>query len=174
MNIKEINEEVFYTSEAVTKITSKDIEFMKEKASGNRRRKVRLCSHKDTEDSLHEMLIIHAKGAYVRPHKHRNKSESFHIIEGKLDVVIFNETGDILEVIHMGDYRSRDIFYYRLSESRFHTVIPLSDFVIFHEVTNGPFRSEDCIFASWAPAEDETDRQGPYLKELSGRPTKEI
>lgn len=36
------------------------------------------------------MLIVMAKGSYIRPHKHKNKSESFHIIEGLLDVIVFD------------------------------------------------------------------------------------
>ena len=28
------------------------------------------------------MFIYHSKGAYIRPHKHLNKEESFHLISG--------------------------------------------------------------------------------------------
>jgi len=69
------------------------------------------------------MLIVHAKGAYVPPHKHTAKSESFHIIKGKLNVVIFNNDGSILKVIIMGDFDSDKTFFYRLPQDRFHTVI---------------------------------------------------
>ena len=41
--------------------------------------------------------------------------------------------------------------YYRLSESLFHTVVPLSDYIVFHEVTNGPFKKEDMFLPEWAP-----------------------
>ena len=69
------------------------------KALGNTRERVRLCTHQSVEDAVHEMLIVHIKGTYIRPHKHPNKSESFHIIEGNLDVVVFDDAGDLLEVI---------------------------------------------------------------------------
>lgn len=174
MNLKEINEEVFYLRDAITKVNHKDIEFLKNKATDNKRKRVRACSHKGVEDSLHEMLIVHAKGAYIRPHKHINKIESFHMIEGRLKVVIFNETGEILEVINMGDYDSGETFYYRLSESYFHTVVPISDFVVFHETTNGPFRRSDMVFASWSPAEDEFEKQKDYLKELTAELARKV
>ncbi len=169
ISVTEINEEVLFTCNAITKVSRRDIEFLKAKASRNRRKRVRLCAHRSIEDPVHEMLIVHSKGTYVRPHKHPDKSESFHIIEGKLKIVIFNESGDILEVINMGDHPSEDAFFYRLSESYFHTVIPISDLVVFHETTDGPFRGDHTVFAPWAPAENEHEAQVIYMKELTSQ-----
>ncbi len=166
MKFKVINKEVLYVLDNFTNVNGGDIELLKDKASKNPRRRIRICAHKDTEDTLHEMLIIHSKGAYVRPHKHLNKSESFHIIEGHLEIVIFDEAGSIDKVINMGDYASGNIFYYRLSESCFHTVVPISDIVVFHETTNGPFKREDTIFAPWAPKEDDHGSSGCSLTEM--------
>lgn len=166
MNIKKINDEVFYTCDGITKISNSEIEFLKNNASGNRRKRVRLCCHRDTENLVHEMLVVLAKGTYIRPHKHLNKSESFHIIAGNLKVIIFEDSGGISEVIPMGDYSSTYVFYYRLSEDFFHTVIPVSEFVVFHESTQGPFRAKDTLFASWAPGDDEYEAQVSYMKIL--------
>ena len=74
--------------------------------SNHPRSRIRLCAHPDVNDTLHEMLIVHEKGTYVRPHKHLNKTESVHIIEGSVDVVIFDDDGNITDVIQMGDYKS--------------------------------------------------------------------
>ncbi len=166
MNYKVINEEVYYTTDSITKLEAKDIELLKLKASRNLRKRVRLCCHSDRENLLHEMLIVHAKGAYIPPHKHEGKIESFHIIEGELDVVIFDDKGDIFDIIQMGRYGSNRKFYYRLSEKRFHTVLPMSEYVVFHEITNGPFDREDTIFASWAPEENDSEKVPIYLNEL--------
>ncbi len=166
MNIKEKKQEVFFIEEDIIKISNKDIKFLKAKATGSRRGQARLCAHRSNESSLHEMIIALTKKTYVRPHKHLGKSESFHIIKGNLKVVIFDEQGNVCKVINMGDYRSRDMFYYRLPEAYFHTVIPLSDFVVFHETTNGPFKPEDTIYAEWAPLEDEGEAKTSYLDKL--------
>ena len=174
MNFTQFNEEVLYSSEAITRVSREDIEFLKEKAASNRRRRVRLCCHKDIAQAIHEMLIVHMQGAYVRPHKHPGKSESFHIIEGRLKVIIFDDAGDISEVIDMAAFDSGEKFYYRLCDARFHTVIPESEFAVFHEVTNGPFRKEDAVFAGWAPAEDDSAGQKKYLDELNKRLKKHI
>ena len=154
MDITKINDEVFYTRDSVAKVDKEDVEFLKSTARSNDRKRARICSHLDAEDALHEMLIVLGKGAYFRPHKHLGKSESFHVIEGDLKVVIFNESGEVSEVIEMGDYNSGKKFYYRLSEDCFHTVVPQSDIVVFHETTNGPFNIEDTAFAPWAPEDD--------------------
>ncbi len=166
MKIKKINEEVFFSQGPISGLNKKNIEFLKAKAASNKRGRARLCTHQSTESSLHEMIIALAKKTYVRPHKHLGKSESFHLIEGSLKVVIFDEQGAIFKVINMGDYYSQDIFYYKLSQSRFHTAIPLSDYVVFHETTNGPFKRQDTIYAEWAPQEDDDEAKPAYLNKL--------
>ena len=166
MNYKEINKEVLYTTDTIVTINSGDIERLKDMAASNSRKRVRLCCHNDIENILHEMLIVHARGVYIRPHKHIAKSESFHIIQGKLNVVIFNDDGSILEVVTMSDYGSNENFFYRLSKNYFHTVIPQSNWAVFHETTNGPFRRKDTIFAPWAPDEDDSKKTRIYLNKL--------
>ena len=50
------------------------------------------CAYKKTSDLVQEMIICTKNFVYSQPHKHpNNKSESYHIIEGSLDVIIFND-----------------------------------------------------------------------------------
>lgn len=166
MKTTEFNEEVLFTLDTITEVNINDIELLKTKAVENTRRRIRLCAHLSVEDTLHEMLIVHTKGTYVRPHKHLNKTESFHIIEGGLKVVVFDDDGEVTKIITMSDYSSGSTFYYRLSESLYHTVIPTTDYVVFHETTHGPFNRQDTLFAPWSP--DEYDQQAAmiYLQKL--------
>lgn len=166
MKFRAINEEVLYTAESVTCVNQADVELLKSLASKNPRKRIRLCLHPNTEDCVHEMIIVHCKGAYVRPHKHSGKSESFHVIEGRLKIFFFADDGEVKDVITMGQLNHGEIFYYRLSESWFHTVIPISKVVVFHETTNGPFNREETVFASWAPREEEHEAQKSYLNRL--------
>ena len=169
MNYKKINDEVYYTQDIITKVDRKDIDFLKSLASQNKRKRVRLCTHKDTNDLVHEMLIVHALNCYVPPHKHLNKSESFHIIEGALKIILFDDDGEITEIIRIGDHASGGVLYYRLSESFFHTVLPSTEWVVFHEVTKGPFDRDETVFAPWAPKEDDFQNQGAFLNNLQQR-----
>jgi cupin fold WbuC family metalloprotein len=154
MRTKRINEEVLYSGDRIVKIGFKDVELLKEKANRTKRKRIRLCAHEDVDAELHEMFIIHTNDTYVRPHKHLNKSESIHVLEGSVDLVIFDETGNITESTRLGDYASGHQFYHRLSDPTYHTLVIHSDTVAFHETTNGPFNPEDTIWAPWAPASD--------------------
>ena len=169
MKYKVVNDEVLYTNELITTVSQTDIDLLIYFAEKNSRKRIRLCAHPNTKDRLHEMIIVHAKGAYVRPHKHPGKSESFHIIAGTLKVIVFDDKGDKTEEIVMSGIKSNSIFYYRLSESMFHTVIPISEWVVFHEVTNGPFDRSETIFAPWSPGEEEYEKQQHFLELHSKR-----
>ena len=169
MLFKEFNKEVLYTTQDLTKVSKADIESLKQKALANDRKRIRLCSHKNVNDPLHEMLIIHTKDTYVRPHKHLNKSESLHVIEGSVDVVILDEQGEVTEVIPMGEYSSGRTFYYRMETARYHTLFIHSDFLVFHEITKGPFNKLDTVFAPWAPQERDPQACKAYLQKLIKR-----
>ena len=86
--------EVRYATDAIVLVDGGDVADLKRAAEENARRRVRLCAHHSRDDRLHEMLIVHTHDTYVRPHKHLGKSESFHIIEGDVDVVAGGEVGD--------------------------------------------------------------------------------
>src|SRR3989338_9884743 len=167
MRVREFNEEVLYADEEIVKVGREDIESLKEKCGRNIRKRVRLCTHRDIADDVHEMIILHTKGAYIRPHKHLNKSESFHIMKGLADVILFNEMGNITEVIPMGNYSSGRKFYHRISYPYYHTLLITSDFLIFHETTKGPFRRTDTVFAPWAPDENDNTGQRTFMEQLS-------
>ena len=66
-------------------------------AKGLPRNRIRYCAHASPSDVVHEMFIVHPRGAYVRPHKHLDKSESMMIIEGEADYVMFDSKGNITE-----------------------------------------------------------------------------
>jgi len=155
LNVRTVNDEVAYATDDIARVTKSDVDALVQKALSNPRQRMRVCTHRTPEDGLHEMLIVHTKDTYVRPHKHVSKTESFHVIEGDMEVVVFDQDGGVTDVIHLGDYRSGRTFYYRMHEPVFHTLLIRSDIVIFHEVTNGPFRPSDTVFASWEPQPDD-------------------
>lgn len=164
---REHNAEVLYAEDRVVKVDRQDIASLVERATGNSRKRIRLCAHKDTDDRLHEMLIVHARDCYVRPHKHLAKSEAFHMIEGNMDVVLLDDAGKVMEVVPMGDYQSGRKFYYRLAEPLYHTLLIRSEWVVFHEITNGPFKREDTIFAPWSPEMEDAAEARRFMDELA-------
>src|SRR5207237_5887111 len=101
-----ITPEVFIADSEIVRVSQEDIEFLKQKVKTSPRGRVRLCAHPGNTDLLHEMFIVLCEETYIRPHRHFNKSESFHILEGAADIVLFDEHGHIEEVIPMGDIAS--------------------------------------------------------------------
>lgn len=166
MCLKKINDEVYYYNGEIVKVNKNLIEELKEKAMQNKRKRVRLCAHKNVKDKLHEMIIFLGKETYIRPHKHPGKSESFHVIQGSADIIIFDDKGEIIKVIPLGKYSSNKNFFYRISEPLFHTVLVNSEFLLYHETTNGPFEKKDAIFAKWAPDENDLDSGVEFKNQL--------
>lgn len=145
--------EVLYPDEDVVFIAETDLDELKQLALLNPRQRVRLCAHRTPTDRLHEMFIVHTSDCYVRPHKHPEKAESMAILEGGVDVVLFHEDGSVRQIIQMGAPGSGKVFYQRLSDAIYHTLIIRTEFLVFHEVTEGPFFRENTVFPAWAPAE---------------------
>jgi cupin fold WbuC family metalloprotein len=167
MRAIKLNDEVLIAQGPIVEIERADICALKEQSLRNERQRIRVCAHLGVEDRLHEMFIVHKKDTYIRPHKHLHKSESIHIIEGSADVVMFDDAGGILEVVRMSDYTSGCKFYYRLAEPYYHTLLIASELLVFHEITNGPFRRSDTIFAPWAPEESDAAGRAEFMRRLA-------
>ena len=168
--MRQVNDSIFYADEQVIKVNRQDVEFLKEKALVSKTVRSRLCMHKDVDALLHEMFIVHFRDTYVRPHKHLTKSESIHMILGVADLIIFDNEGEIREIVSLGDYNSGKCFYYRMDEDFYSTILIDSDTCIFHETTKGPFdRQKNTIPATWSPAAEEKELVKKYMNDLRER-----
>jgi len=163
------NSEVFYAEGPVLQVGQAELEHLKASARANPSGKARLCAHLRATDTLHEMLIVHHASTYVRPHRHSGKGESFHIIEGAGEVVLFDEAGEVTEVVRLGTLDSGRSCFYRLREPRFHCVLIESEVLVFHETTAGPFLPEETEFAPWSPAGLDVAAARDYLRVLKAR-----
>ena len=164
--LKKISDEVFVADEPVVQLGTEQVSFLKTKAVLSKRKRARICAHRTNEDPVHEMLIAISAESYIHPHKHIQKTESFHIVEGCVDVVIFDDRGAILDVIELGDLSSGKNFYYRLSETYYHTLLIRSEFLVMHEVTTGPFVVNEALTAPFAPPENDYAAAQVYIKEV--------
>jgi len=163
------SEEVLYAADPIVTVDAAAIEALKRRAASNPRRRIRLCAHHGTADRVHEMLIVHTRDTYVRPHKHLDKCESFHVIEGEVDVVMFDEDGGIDRAIEMGSIQSGRRFFYRIADPIYHTLLIRSDVLVFHETTPGPFRREHTVFAPWAPADGDVEAVRRFVASVEAR-----
>lgn len=166
MRAKSINAEVYVAEDHVVQVGRDGMAEFQQMAARNERHRARLCAHKENQNRIHEMFIALTGNAYIRPHRHINKSESFHVIEGTATVVFFGDAGEIEEVFEIGDYHSGKPFYYRNEDARFHTQVVTSEKLIFHETTNGPFNRADTVLAPWSPEDTDTAAVKAYMENL--------
>jgi len=153
IKIRKESDEVLYPEEDVVYLQLTHIQELKRRAVLNPRHRVRLCAHRSPKDTLHEMFIVHMRDCYVRPHKHLGKVESMAVLEGEVDVVLFHDDGSIRRIIPMGTQNSGKVFFQRLADPIYHTLLIRSEFLVFHEITEGPFLRESTVFPDWAPAQ---------------------
>ena len=83
--------EVFYNKEDIAQIGDDWIERLKQAAAESPLRRSRLCLHRSNDEPVQEMILALCRDVLFRPHRHLKKSESFHIIEGELYVMVFND-----------------------------------------------------------------------------------
>ena len=130
----------------------KQISFQRENCN------VRVCLHESPEDDHHDMVVLEYGDKYYSPHKHKRKGECFHVIVGKLGLIAFETSGEIIDstVLSEGEL-------YRVAAGMYHAVLPLTDHVVYHESKPGPFSGEgDSIYPKWAPQPDHFERIKKY------------
>ena len=163
---KRISEEVITSCVPNVDINRGTITELVEISKNTSRGRTRLCAHRNVNESVHEMFIVHPKGAYIPPHKHLEKSESILVLDGETEYFTFNDDGLIDQRISMGDYRSGKSFFFRLQEPLFHSMLILSATLTFIEITKGPFKSDDTVEATWAPNKNCDAEVELFLKKL--------
>ena len=129
-------------------LTKKKLLFLKDSAKKNFSNKFRICTH-NPKDKIHEMFIYHEKDYFVRPHMHLNKTETLFIMKGSIDYIIFDKDGNIKKLFQLSDKGIEKNVYLRIKPNTFHSMIIKSQYVIFYEITSGPFYKKDTVFAKW-------------------------
>lgn len=164
---KKQSEEVYHAIDGQFALVGSDIKDLVGYAKNNKRQRVRFCVHTSPIEMVHQMFIVHPGHAYVRPHKHVSRSESMLVLEGVVDYVKLDEFGEIKEVTQMGDYASGNPFFNSIAQNEFHTLVIRSSWLVFMEVTQGPFKKDDTVFGDWSPLEANTALVEEYTNSLN-------
>jgi cupin fold WbuC family metalloprotein len=160
-------DEVRYNTEPVAVVDGAVLADLKSRALASGGGTVRLCLHRSPGDAVHEMLIAHRRGLYVRPHRHDADVESFLVLDGRMWVVFFDEAGRPTRRLALGPPGGGGSFLCRVEAGRWHTMLPLTEAVVFLETTQGPFRgAAHSTFADWAPPPDDEAAVERYMEAL--------
>lgn len=164
--LRQVSPEVVYSDGGFLSVDAEMLALLKDRAARSPRRRCRLCFHADPSSPQHEMLIVMHRSSYVRPHRHKGKVETLGIVEGRCDIVLFEETGAVRSVIRMTPAAEGGCFFYRMPSGLFHSLIFRSEWLAFIETTIGPFDRATTEEASWAPPESEFAAGHAYLAGL--------
>jgi cupin fold WbuC family metalloprotein len=162
------NDEVYYSTAPIVTAGPSELALLKRIAGATPRLRSRLCTHPDAQAPLHEMLIIHHREVYVRPHRHLGKPESCQLVEGEATAVTFDDHGKITRRITMRPPGSDGAFYYRMPERVWHCLLIESEWLVFHEVTMGPFEAVRTEFPIWAPDGSDPKAARSWLASAAG------
>ena len=165
MELEETVPGVFYTSSEFVTADDDLVAFLKQAANASPTLRARLCAHPSPQAEQHDMLVVTARGSYVAPHRHLAKSETFLVIEGEADALLFDDDGALTSTVAMGPAKSGRTFFYRMPPGRFHCLHVLSDHILFLESAKGPYDPGASEYAPWAPDPSEADAGLGYIYE---------
>ena len=151
--LRQITPVVFSAEGSIRTISQKDVDFLCHTAKLAPEKTARILLHGNPSFDLHEMLIVHVAGQYIRPHINENSAKSFTVIEGEMTVVTFEEDGTIRGIFQLGDHRKRFPFLFWLQDPVFHTVLATTDTVVFIETIKGPHLATS--YGKFAPATED-------------------
>jgi len=140
------HDNIIFNSSDLFLLKEEVIDNLKEIANNHPLKRSRVCIHESLENKVHEMIIVAHKDGVIPPHKHpEGKPESYHVLEGELKVLIFDEEGNKEdEFILSHNFHPK---MYRIKGGIWHQPIPITEWVVYHEVATGPFdKAQDVIF----------------------------
>lgn len=147
--------EVYYADGGFYAVGPEEIGLLKQTAAGSPRKRARLCLHGGPDDTQQEMVIVMHRDAYVRPHRHHDKVETFSMLEGRCRLLTFEEDGTPQKLETLCPPGSGQPFFYRMPTGLYHTLLFDEEWTVFIETTVGPFDPGASEGASWAPPEDD-------------------
>lgn len=136
---------VFYLMDNPKVLSLKNIKNFKAKLNNTLKnyKLFRICLHNKDKDKYNEMIMFHLKPHLVGPLKQEKNNISFHMIQGKLEITIFNKKK--IKKISLSK-NSKNPSHIRLKANQYRTIKSLKKNTIFLEISEGPFKDSDTIW----------------------------
>ena len=107
---------------------------------------VRINLHAGPDAPVHNMIIAQKQGGSPYVHKHLTKEETYQMIEGRMQLRMFDDAGKVTNEIVLGSVGSGLPFAVRIPKGVFHATEPRTEYAVFHESRPGPFDPADTVF----------------------------
>jgi cupin fold WbuC family metalloprotein len=125
------------------------------KATASPRKRAHLNLHEAPSDLLQRFFVAADRDTYIRPHRHRTKSELTLVVRGRFDILTFDDSGTVVARWKVGE--GTDALGYEAALMTWHTLVSRVDGAVFLEVKEGPYDPAVAAeFAPWAPAEGDS------------------
>ncbi|EPN9526264.1 WbuC family cupin fold metalloprotein [Cronobacter malonaticus] len=120
-------------------IETSQFDLLFEQAKNSERLRSHLLLHNSHQEKVQRLLIAMVKGSYVEPHYHElpQQWEMFTILQGKVQVTLFDTKGELLSQFLAGE--GTEVTIVELSPGDIHSVECISEKAIMMEVKEGPF-----------------------------------
>jgi len=158
-----------FNQDRICVVDAELIEKLKTEALRSPLRRYRICMHHSTDDPMQDMIIVHRRGNYSRPHCHPHAAMSYTMIEGRMDVLVFDDTGAVTQRIRLGALGDpdADATSLRLSAGVIRMPVCLTETAVFHEAMGAPNpEGRETVYAAWSPAEDDADGIAAFHRKL--------
>ena len=132
-------------------------------AQASDRLRTNLNIHESADAAVQRLFLAFEPDTYIRPHRHpqAHKWELFIVLEGELDLLLFNDSGEIEDRVVLSSTATRVV---EVPPNTWHSYVSKKSGTLALEIKEGaylPSPEED--FLSMAPAEN-TKEAAAYLQ----------
>ncbi|MBL4240366.1 WbuC family cupin fold metalloprotein [Vibrio fluvialis] len=112
-------------------------------AKQSSRKRTHFNLHKSYDEKVQRLIIALVRGSFVEPHFHSlsHQWESFFVLEGKIEVNIYTDEGEIASSCIIGD--NEEFQFIELQPKEIHSVQCISEVATILEIKEGPFIPEN-------------------------------
>ena len=119
----------FFLKKKNFKVDKIAVKKLKEFSKNNNNINCRICLHQSISEKIHSMLVLINKANKFEIHKHKNTSEFYQLISGKIKITLYNNRKKKIKQLILKE--KGDI--YSVSKNQSHNLVPLTKFATFHE-----------------------------------------
>jgi len=145
--------------------TNTRLDQLKADAASAKRRRSHLNVHAQLDASVQRLFIATQPDTYMRPHRHpeAHKWEFFIVLQGKIDLLVFDDQGALLQRTAMSGDQTRAV---EVPPGTWHAYVCMEPGTLALEIKEGeylPTREQD--FASWSPDES-SGRAAGFVEQM--------
>lgn len=138
----------------IKNITMADLHELANKAADSERLRSHLNVHEALDAAVQRLFIATEPETYMRPHRHSepHKWEFFVVLEGAIDLLIFDEDGTLQQRLPMAADKTRAV---EVPPNTWHAYACQQTGTLALEVKEGAYiPTPEADFASWSPPEN--------------------